>query len=83
MEGVALKTVMAHVQPDFVVIGEATGLNLNIGGRGRAEIVLEATGKPAHSSTPHLGENAVHRLLPACRRSSACPCPPIPCSAPV
>lgn len=65
MEGVALKTVMAHVRPDFVVIGEATALNLNIGGRGRAEIVLEAAGRPAHSSAPHLGDNAVLRLIPA------------------
>ncbi len=65
MEGVALETVMAAVQPDFVVIGEATELNLNIGGRGRAEIQLQAIGKPAHSSSPHLGVNAVHRLIPA------------------
>jgi len=82
MEGVALKTVMAHVQPDFVVIGEATGLNLNIGGRGRAEIVLEATGKPAHSSTPHLGENAVHRLLPALQAIERLPMPADPLLGP-
>ena len=65
MEGVALATVMAQVKPDFVVIGEATDLQLNIGGRGRAEIQLETTGKPVHSSTPHLGVNAVHRMIPA------------------
>jgi len=65
MEGVALATVMAQVKPDFVVIGEATDLQLNIGGRGRAEIQLETTGKPAHSSTPNLGVNAVHRMIPA------------------
>lgn len=65
MEGVSLKTVMDIVQPDFVVIGEATSLNLNHGGRGRAEIHLEAIGKPAHSSTPHLGVNAVHGMITA------------------
>jgi putative selenium metabolism hydrolase len=65
MEGAALQTVMNHVRPDFVVIGEATGLRLNHGGRGRAEIHLETVGKPAHSSTPHLGVNAVHLMLPA------------------
>jgi len=65
MEGVALRTVMDDVQPDFVVIGEATNLNLNHGGRGRAEIHLEAIGRPAHSSTPHLGVNAVHLMLAA------------------
>ncbi|MDJ0752740.1 MAG: YgeY family selenium metabolism-linked hydrolase [Ardenticatenaceae bacterium] len=65
MEGIALQSIVDIVQPDFVVIGESTGLNLNHGGRGRAEIHLEAIGKPAHSSTPHLGDNAVYKMLPA------------------
>lgn len=65
MEGVSLEAVMSAVSPDFVVIGEATELNLNRGGRGRAEIHLEAIGKPAHSSSPELGVNAVHVMLKA------------------
>jgi len=65
MEGGALRVVMDRLQPDFVVIGESTDLNVSRGGRGRAEIHLEAIGQPAHSSTPHLGVNAVHRMLPA------------------
>ena len=64
MEGGSLKTVMDVLHPGFVVIGEATELNLNRGGRGRAEVHLETIGKPAHSSSPHLGVNAVHRMLP-------------------
>lgn len=63
LEGAALKAVMDVVPPDFVVIGEATDLALNRGGRGRAEIHLETIGRPAHSSTPHLGRNAVHDML--------------------
>lgn len=63
MEGISLETVMAAVKPDFVVIGEATELNLNRGGRGRAEIHLETIGRPAHSSSPHLGLNAVHQMI--------------------
>lgn len=63
MEGMSLKTVMDAVHPDVVVIGEATELNLNRGGRGRAEIHLETIGKPAHSSSPHLGVNAVHKMM--------------------
>ena len=63
MEGISLQTVMAAANPDFVVIGEATELNLNRGGRGRAEIHLETIGKPAHSSSPHLGINAVHQMI--------------------
>jgi len=62
-EGGALKTVMDEVMPDFVVIGEASELNLVRGGRGRAEIHLEAIGKPSHSSSPHLGVNAIHLMM--------------------
>jgi putative selenium metabolism hydrolase len=78
MEGVALKTVMAEVQPDLVVIGESTHLNLNRGGRGRAEIHLEAIGRPAHSSTPHLGINAVHLMLGAVQAIETMPLPSDP-----
>jgi len=35
-EGGSLRAVMDALRPDFVVIGEATELNLNRGGRGRA-----------------------------------------------
>jgi len=63
LEGASLQTVMEALSPDFVVIGEATDLNLNRGGRGRAEIHLETIGRPAHSSSPNLGRNAVHDMM--------------------
>jgi len=63
LEGAALKPVMEAFPPDFVVIGEATDLNLALGGRGRAEIHLETTGVPTHSSAPHLGRNAVLDMM--------------------
>ncbi len=63
LEGVALQEVMAQFPPDFVVIGEATDLNLALGGRGRAEIHLETVGVPSHSSAPHLGRNAVLDMM--------------------
>jgi putative selenium metabolism hydrolase len=63
LEGVALRTIMARLQPDFVVIGEATELNLNRGGRGRAEVHLATLGRPAHSSSPQLGRNAVLEMM--------------------
>lgn len=78
MEGVSLGTVMDEVRPDFVVIGEATNLDLNHGGRGRAEVHLEAIGRPAHSSTPHLGVNAVHLMLAAVQAIEAMPLPSDP-----
>ncbi|MCE7987863.1 MAG: hypothetical protein DYG89_42405 [Caldilinea sp. CFX5] len=49
--------------PSLSGIGEATDLNLNRGGRGRAEIHLATVGRPAHSSSPHLGRNAVLDMM--------------------
>ena len=44
-EGIAFGAVLEAVQPDFVVIGEASEMKVKIGQRGRAEILLEAFGK--------------------------------------
>jgi acetylornithine deacetylase/succinyl-diaminopimelate desuccinylase-like protein len=54
---------MDATRPDFVVIGEPSDLKLVHGGRGRAEIVLETIGRPAHSSSPHRGRSAVLDML--------------------
>ncbi len=63
LEGVALHAVMDAIQPDFVVIGESTNLDLSRGGRGRAEVHLTTIGRPSHSSAPHLGRNAVLDMM--------------------
>jgi len=62
-EGVATRRVSEIIHPDYVVIGEATNLRLNRGQRGRAEIVVETMGKPAHSSNPEKGNNAVYQMM--------------------
>lgn len=61
-EGIASREISAAYNPDYVVIGEASELNIKIGQRGRAEIVVETTGKPAHSANPEKGINAVHTM---------------------
>ncbi|MDA3918565.1 MAG: YgeY family selenium metabolism-linked hydrolase [Deltaproteobacteria bacterium] len=61
-EGIASRNISNRVQPDFVVIGEASNLNLAHGQRGRAEIVVETFGKPAHSANPKAGLNAVYKM---------------------
>ena len=63
LEGVVLHAVMDAIQPDFVVIGESTNLDLSRGGRGRAEVHLTTIGRPSHSSAPHLGRNAVLDMM--------------------
>jgi len=62
-EGLAARTVSAKINPDYVVIGEASGCNLAIGQKGRAEILVETFGKPAHSATPEEGINAVYKAV--------------------
>lgn len=62
-EGVSARRVSEAVRPDYVIIGEASDLNLKIGQRGRAEIELETVGKPAHSSNPEKGVNAVKKMM--------------------
>ncbi|WP_334139679.1 YgeY family selenium metabolism-linked hydrolase [Thermovirga lienii] len=57
-EGVSSMLVAEKCVPDFVVTGEASGLALERGQRGRAEIVVEVSGKQAHSARPDYGVNA-------------------------
>lgn len=64
-EGLGISKVIEKVgKPDFVILGEATNLQLAIGQRGRAVFELKTHGKTAHASMPYLGDNAVYRMLP-------------------
>ncbi|HHX29990.1 MAG TPA: M20/M25/M40 family metallo-hydrolase, partial [Clostridiaceae bacterium] len=67
-EGVAARSISKICDPDVVIIGEATGLQLNIGQRGRAEIQVETLGVPAHSANPEKGFNAVYLMTDAIRK---------------
>lgn len=62
-EGIAFGAVLDAVQPDLVVIGEASEMTVKTGQRGRAEILLEAFGKGAHSANPQMGKNAVYTMM--------------------
>jgi putative selenium metabolism hydrolase len=48
------------VRPDWVVVGEPSGLNVSRGQRGRLEMELVAHGRSAHAANPKLGENAIY-----------------------
>ena len=74
-EGVSARAISAAVEPDYVVIGEASRLNLKIGQRGRAELVVETVGKPAHSANPEKGINAVGKMLPVLMEIDRLPAP--------
>lgn len=61
-EGVAAREISKYVKPDYVVIGEASQLNIKIGQRGRAEIVVETFGRACHSANPEKGINSVYKM---------------------
>ncbi|HVJ06638.1 MAG TPA: YgeY family selenium metabolism-linked hydrolase [Candidatus Saccharimonadales bacterium] len=69
-EGIAARKISERIKPDYVVIGEASELNLKRGQRGRAEIVVETFGKPAHSANPQKGINAVYKMAELIRAIS-------------
>jgi putative selenium metabolism hydrolase len=48
------------IRPDWVVLGEPTGLDICRGQRGRLEMRLIAHGCSAHAASPHLGDNAIY-----------------------
>jgi len=74
-EGIAARLISKRISPDYVVIGEASELNLKRGQRGRAEIVVETYGKPAHSANPAAGINAVYKMAELIRRIRSLPTP--------
>ena len=48
----------------MLILGEATGLNVYLGHRGKVEIDVQTKGKVAHSSAPWRGVNAVYKMRP-------------------
>jgi putative selenium metabolism hydrolase len=61
-EGMALRVLVEEegLVPDYVVIGEASALQIRRGHRGRMEIQVTVQGRSCHSSDPSQGENAIH-----------------------
>ena len=52
-----------RVQPDFVVIGEPTKMQIYRGHKGRIELKITATGRSAHAASHYLGDNAVYKMM--------------------
>ncbi|MEA3334590.1 MAG: YgeY family selenium metabolism-linked hydrolase [Chloroflexota bacterium] len=61
-EGMAMQILMEQegLWPSHVVLGEPTNLQVALGQRGRVELRVETQGRACHSSSPHLGENALN-----------------------
>ncbi len=61
-EGVCFLEALKQIRPDYVIVGEATEGRINIGQRGRAEIVFTAFGEPQHASTGRKVINAIEQV---------------------
>jgi len=63
-DGLCWKYIIENdvIKPDFVLITEPTGLNINIGQRGRVEFRIKTKGLSAHASAPERGENAIYKM---------------------
>ncbi|MHA2391892.1 MAG: M20 family metallopeptidase [Promethearchaeota archaeon] len=62
-----LENKLQSINCDFVVIGEATGLNplpksIILGEKGRIEIKLVTNGISCHASVPFIGKNAIYMM---------------------
>lgn len=62
-DGVAVHNLLRDLslRPDYVIFGEATGMEICRGHNGRALIEITVHGKAAHGSHPELGINPVYR----------------------
>jgi putative selenium metabolism hydrolase len=78
LTGAALDHILDRHPADAVVIGEPTRLRIGVAQKGRAEIIVLATGRSAHTSQPELGENAVYKMIDALARLRALPLPADP-----
>lgn len=65
-DGLCYKSMIEEerVRPDFVVLGEATGLKVYRGHRGRVEMKVTTRGRSCHASAPERGKNAVYAMTP-------------------
>jgi putative selenium metabolism hydrolase len=52
------------IQPDVVIIGEPTNLQVFRGQRGRMEATITTHGISAHGAHPERGDNALYRMAP-------------------
>ncbi len=52
------------VNPDWVVIGEPTKMNVYRGHKGRVELEVLSKGRSAHAASNFRGDNAVYKMLP-------------------
>lgn len=72
--GRSLGKILEGRKVDGLITCEPTGLRqIAVGGVGRTTVEMTARGLTAHSSKPHLGDNAIYRAMDAASRIRAMP----------
>ncbi len=71
LEGQVLAALLREHPADLVVIGESTLLEVGFAEKGRAGIRIVTQGRPAHSASPHLGDNAIYKMTDVIARLRA------------
>lgn len=61
-EGVCFGEALESIQPDYVIIGEASGCRVNIAQRGRAEVVMTVHGVGKHASVGRSTINPIEQV---------------------
>lgn len=61
-EGVAFLEALKTIRPDYIIVGEASDGKINLGQRGRAEILITVYGEPQHASTGRKVVNAIEQV---------------------
>jgi putative selenium metabolism hydrolase len=84
-EGIKFLLDNSGIRADMAVSGEATGLDICLGHRGKLEYTITTYGKTSHGSMPDLGINAIYKMndfLSELRKSYHPPVHPVlgPCT---
>jgi len=61
-EGIKFLIEDSSIKADMSVSGEATGLDICLGHRGKLEYTITTYGKTSHAAMPELGVNAIYKM---------------------
>ncbi|WP_421899728.1 YgeY family selenium metabolism-linked hydrolase [Maridesulfovibrio sp.] len=63
-EGLAWEYMIEErgLRPDFVILAEPSDDKISLAQKGRMELKVSVSGKTAHASTPHMGDNAIYKM---------------------
>jgi putative selenium metabolism hydrolase len=58
---ILLESTLRDSLPDYIILGEPTGLGIALGHKGKTEMEITTHGRACHASAPWEGKNAIYR----------------------